>query len=177
MGTASNVLPDILPAGLRAVICGTAAGTKSAALTVYYAGPSNRFWSVLHQVGLTPHRLMPSEFSTLPAFGLGLTDIAKMASGTDARLPLGAFDVPTFLISIRRCRPDIVAFNGKNAARVFYGIPSRSRLDYGFGPRVSDFPRIFVLPSTSGSASRYWNLAVWQEFAGLVAAERCGPVG
>jgi TDG/mug DNA glycosylase family protein len=168
MRTAPHILPDILPAGLRAVICGTAAGAKSAARTAYYADSSNQFWSVLQQVGLTPQRLTPDDFLILPEFGLGLTDIAKIVSGTDAKLPLGAFDVPAFVASIRHCQPDMVAFNGKTAARIFYGFPSRRRLDYGLGPLVPNFPRIFVLPSTSGNARGYWNLQWWQEFARLV---------
>ena len=176
MRTASHALPDVLPIGLSAVICGTAAGTKSRVLTAYYADLRNRFWDVLHQVGLTPHRLKPDDFRTLPAFGLGLTDIAKTVSGTDGKLPPGAFNVPAFMASVRRCRPNFVAFNGKAAARAFYGIPSRKQLDYGPGSQVPDFPHVFVLPSTSGSAGRYWDLAWWQEFARRVAAERCGAI-
>jgi TDG/mug DNA glycosylase family protein len=171
MRTSSHVLPDVLPVSLRAVICGTAAGTKAAAVTAYYADPRNRFWGVLQEVGLTPHRLKPDDFRGLPAFGLGLTDIAKTVSGTDAKLPPGAFNVPAFMESIRRCRPNIVAFNGKTAARVFYGIPSRRQLDYGPGTLIPDFPPIFVLPSTAGSAGRYWDLSWWQEFARRVAVE------
>ena len=37
-------LEDLLRPGLRLVICGTAAGTQSAAINAYYAGPANRFW-------------------------------------------------------------------------------------------------------------------------------------
>jgi TDG/mug DNA glycosylase family protein len=176
MGTAPHVLPSILHVGVCAVICGTAAGTKSRVLTAYYADPSSRFWGVLHRVGLTKDRLKPDDFRTLPKFGLGLTDIAKTVSGADAKLPPGAFNVPAFMESIRRCRPKIVAFNGKAAARAFYGITSQKRLDYRPGFPVPDFPHIFILLSTSGSAGRYWDLAWWQEFARRVAVERFGTI-
>jgi double-stranded uracil-DNA glycosylase len=175
MRTPSQILPDVLCVGLRAVICGTAAGTESCIRKAYFADPRNRFWCVLHQVALTPQRLKPEEFRTLLAYGLGLTDIAKTVSGTDAKLPLGAYDVPTFMKSIRRYRPKSVAFNGKKAARVFYifnGVSRYEQFDYGHGRPIQDFPQIFVLPSTSGSAGRYWNLAPWQEFARCVAAEQ-----
>ena len=149
----------------------------SKVLTAYYADPSNRFWGVLREVRLTGDRLLrPDDFRTLPEFGLGLTDIGKTVYGPDVTLSRGAFDVPAFMESIRRCRPKIVAFNGKTAARAFYGITSDQRLDYGTGSLVPDFPEVFVLPSTSGSAGRYWDLARWQEFARRVAIERCRAI-
>jgi double-stranded uracil-DNA glycosylase len=164
----SHVLPDVLAVGLRAVICGTAAGKRSGARGHYYADFRNRFWSVLYQVGLTTRQLSPSDFGSLSDFGLGLTDIAKAVSGVDASLAPADFDVPGFIASIRRCRPKIVAFNGKKAARVFYGLGRREPLEYGVGTPVSDFPRIFVLPSTSGSARRWWDVRPWKEFAKLM---------
>jgi TDG/mug DNA glycosylase family protein len=163
-----HMLPDVLPMGLRAVICGTAAGKRSGERGHYYAGPGNSFWPVLHQVGLTPRQLSPSEFGSLSDFGLGLTDIAKAISGVDASLAPADFNVPGFIASIRQCRPKIVAFNGKKAARVFYGLGRREPLEYGVGTPVSDFPRIFVLPSTSGSARRCWDVRPWKEFAKLM---------
>jgi TDG/mug DNA glycosylase family protein len=163
-----HVLPDVLCPGLRAVICGTAAGNESARRAYYYASPTNRFWDVLREVGLTPGKLRPEEFRTLPKFSLGLTDIAKFVYGNDATLSPESFDVPSFLSSIRCHRPGIVAFNGKTAARVFYGLSPRADLNYGPGPQVEDFPQIFVLPSTSGSAGKSWDVTWWRNFAQLV---------
>src|ERR1700710_1081930 len=80
------VLPDVLAPGLRVVFCGYAPGTASARAGAYYAGPGNRFWLTLHEVGLTPHLLPPAEFARLPEFGIGLTDISKTASGSDAEV-------------------------------------------------------------------------------------------
>ena len=51
-----------------------------------YAGPGNRFWSILHETGLTPRLLLPQEFRDLPRYGIGLTDVAKLASGSDSSL-------------------------------------------------------------------------------------------
>ena len=84
------ILPDVLAPGLRIVFCGTAAGAVPAARGFYYAHPQNRFWRALHAAGLTPRLLAASEFATLPAYGLGLTDIAKSVSGMDKQLPPGA---------------------------------------------------------------------------------------
>ena len=53
------ILPDLLAPGMRVVFCGTAPGTASARAGAYYAGPGNRFWATLHEVGLTPILLAP----------------------------------------------------------------------------------------------------------------------
>ena len=56
------------------VIYGTAAGERSAKFGAYYAGPGNKFWRVLYEVGLTPDRaLRPSEFRELLSYGIGLS--------------------------------------------------------------------------------------------------------
>jgi mismatch-specific thymine-DNA glycosylase len=68
-------LPDLLESGLDLVICGTAAGAVSAKAGQYYAGPGNRFWSVLHGVGLTDRLLDPSEYRIRLSYGIGLTDV------------------------------------------------------------------------------------------------------
>ena len=113
-----HVLPDVLAPGLRLVICGSAAGAVSAARGAYYAGPGNKFWRILAETGLTPRRLAAEEFSAVLSFGIGLTDMAKRASGSDASLPRDADDVAGFIARIRRVRPHLVAFNGKRAAEI-----------------------------------------------------------
>ena len=73
------ILPDVLVPGMRVVFCGTAPGTASARAGAYYAGAGNRFWTALHEVGLTPVLLRPTEFARLADFDLGLTDIWWLA--------------------------------------------------------------------------------------------------
>jgi TDG/mug DNA glycosylase family protein len=170
MTSTTQILPDLLQPGLRAVICGTAAGRTSAQLEAYYARSNNCFWEVLYKVGLTPRKLKPQEFRELTTFRLGLTDLAKAASGVDSEVHDEAFDVAAFIASIDHCNPALVAFNGKKAARIFYGMPARAPLNYGQGAIVPNFPRVFVLPSTSGSARTHWDLEWWREFARLVEA-------
>ena len=170
MTASTQILPDLLQPGLRAVICGTAAGRTSAQLEAYYARSNNCFWEVLYQVGLTPRKLKPQEFREFTRFQLGLTDLAKMTSGLDSDLQDEAFDVAAFIRTINYCSPVLVAFNGKKAARIFYGMRARAPLNYGQGAIVPNFPRVFVLPSTSGSARAHWYLEWWREFARLVVA-------
>jgi double-stranded uracil-DNA glycosylase len=160
----STVLPDLLVPGLRIVFCGTAAGAASAALGAYYAGRGNRFWPILAETGLTPRLLKPEEFPLLPSFGIGLTDLAKHASGADADLAREAFDRAGLIRRIAAVAPGALAFNGKRAAAEFYGLPT-ARIAFGAAPPVDGMPPIFVLPSTSRAANGNWDAAVWHAFA------------
>ena len=163
----AHVLPDLLRPGLRVVICGSAAGAVSAARGAYYAGPGNKFWRILAEVGLTPRRLDPGEFREVLNFGIGLTDLVKTHSGSDAILPRAADDVAGLAARIRSIRPRLVAFNGKRAAAAFYGRSGRD-VGYGPGPLMADFPPTWVLPSTSGAACGSWSDAPWRQFADAV---------
>ncbi len=156
-------LPDVLSADLRLVFCGTAAGTRSAELGAYYAGRGNAFWATLHGTGLTPRLLTPAEFTILPSFGIGLTDIAKHCAGPDKSLRGGDFDVAGFRAKMKRYAPTFIAFNGKKAASVFFDCKTRD-LDYGQQANAEN-PLVWVLPSTSGGARKFWNVAHWNNLA------------
>lgn len=165
------VLPDVLAPGLRVVFCGSAAGATSARLGAYYAGPGNRFWPTLHRVGLTPRRLAPGEFRSVLRYGIGLTDLNKAEAGPDAGLSATADGAAALADRIARCRPAFLAFNGKRAARVFLGLRA---VDYGLQPRRIGDTAICVLPSTSGTASRWWDEAFWRALAGAVRGRAGG---
>ena len=57
--------------------------------------------------------------------------------------------------------PANLAFNGKNAAR---GALER---DVTYGPQEEQLggAAVWVLPSTSGAARRFWDIGPWQELA------------
>ena len=148
------ILPDVLAPDLRIVFCGTAAGTESARRRCYYAHPQNKFWRALHEVGLTDRQLDCSEFTLLPQFAIGLTDIAKTASGMDKALPidaLGRAPCAEMQAKIRACAPAILAFTSLTAGRRFL------RRAAGFGEQQETIgtTRIWLLPSPSPAAS--WN--------------------
>lgn len=157
----SDVLPDVLEPGLRVVFCGTAAGTASAKANAYYAGPGNSFWEALEATGLTPVRLAPAEFARLPKFGIGLTDICKVLYGSDEEVGTVEFDVDGLRQRIAGAEPANLAFNGKNAAR---GALER---DVAYGPQEERLSgaAVWVLPSTSGRARRFWEFGPWQQMA------------
>jgi TDG/mug DNA glycosylase family protein len=167
----ADILPDLLAEDLDLVICGTAAGTVSAAHGAYYAGPGNRFWPILGETGLTPRRFRPDEFPGLLGLGIGLTDICKTESGQDDSLPRHGFDQRRLRAAMLQFRPRLLAFNSKRAAAEFFGI-STGRLSYGVQPLVANLPETWVLPSTSGLACRAWNPAPWHAMAARVRARR-----
>ncbi len=178
MSDPDGVLDDILGPGLRLVICGTAAGTRSAALKHYYSGQGNRFWDTLKDTGLIPDDFDPCQEEKLPERGIaiGLTDLAKMVSGGDKPLPPGCWNVAGFKEKLREHQPRVVAFNGKKAAKVCFHVKT---VEYGEQPRSPEFPDIvfFVATSTSRQASGPWkaNPGAWRALADLVNATRDLP--
>ncbi len=163
---AREALPDVLAPGLKLVICGTAAGERSASAGAYYAHPSNRFWKVLSDVGLTPNVLDPASFRQLLTFGIGLTDLAKHYRGTDASLKEHDSDIEGFRRKIYKCSPRILAFNGKRAASEYFSIPTR-RVNYGRQKDQIGSTALFVVTQTSGS-NGHWKPEPWYELACLV---------
>jgi TDG/mug DNA glycosylase family protein len=161
---ASYLVPDLLAPGLRLVFCGTAPSKKSAEARAYYAKSGNRFWPTLHQVGITSRRFQPQEYRELLALKIGLTDLCKDHCGVDAELPDGAFDVVRFRQKMLHYQPAMIAFTSKNAGATFLG----HAVAYGVQPEMLGNSRLFVLPSPSGLATRFFDLQVWETLAGEV---------
>ena len=160
-------MPDLLAPGLKLVVCGSAAGTRSAELGAYYAGPGNQFWGMLHRVGLTPRLMRPAEFHDVIAYAIGLTDIVKKGFGADSGLRRGDSDPGGLRGKIEIHQPKILAFNGKRAAASFLGGP----VAYGYQPgRDIGATRIYVAPSTSGAARGFWDESFWHLVAEAVRA-------
>ena len=120
---------------------------------------------MLHRIGLTPRQLRPEEYAGAADFGVGLTDMVKERFGADDGLRPGD-DRPDLLRDkIRLYRPRALAFNGKRAARAFWG---GHAVDYGLQAQKEGATAVFVLPSTSGAARRYWDEDVWRRMAAWV---------
>jgi double-stranded uracil-DNA glycosylase len=160
------VLPDLLEPGLPLVFCGSAAGTASARAGAYYAGRGNAFWEALYEVGLTSELLVPGEFRRLPEFGIGLTDLCKVRHGADAEI--GAhYDTDRLRAAVAGAEPARLAFNGKNAAQAVLEMG----VGYGVQEETVGGAEVWVLPSTSGRARRFWKIEPWRELAEAIAAD------
>jgi len=156
------ILQDVLKPNLDIVFCGTAVGTASAKKKAYYAGVGNQFYPILFKVGLTPKQLQPQEYPKLLDYNMGLTDMVKKVSGNDIVLTESDFDVLSFKNKIKQHQPKIVCFNGKKAAAVCLGTKTKN-VAYGFLPQTIGTTKLFVAPSTSGSARRFWEEKYWYE--------------
>lgn len=161
-------VPDLLAPGLRVVFCGMALGRRSAERRAYYAHPGNRFWPTLHAIGLTPTRFAPTDYPNLLGLGIGLTDVSKSHYGNDDELPAEALDPVTVRAKTLRYGPKVLAFTSKAAAAQVLGRPT-GRIPYAEQAERIGETALFVLPSPSGAASRYWDIAVWYRLAAALA--------
>ena len=157
------MLPDVLAPNLAVVFCGSAVSAASARRGAYYAGPGNAFWPTLAEIGLTPRQLAPEKYKSITTYGLGLTDLAKNVSGSDHVLAEKDFDRNGLRTKILRYRPRILAFTSKRAAEEFL----KHSVEYGLMSETIGETALFVLPSPSGAARRYWNKEPWRELAHL----------
>jgi double-stranded uracil-DNA glycosylase len=155
------MLRDLIKPDLKLVICGTAVSPTSARVGKYYAGPGNKFWKILSEVGLTPFLLSPERYEQLLEYGIGLTDLVKNRSALDDLLSSGDFGTSRVAKLLRMYKPSYVCFNGKRAACEFLG----RAVNYGVqGERIGN-TSLFVAPSTSGAANRYWDESYWSQLA------------
>ena len=159
------MLPDVLGPDLKIVFCGTAAGRKSAELGFYYAGNGNKFWKTLFETGFTPRLLMPADFADLLNWRIGLTDMVKDKSGMDNSLMRSDFKNNGLVEKINKYNPRYLCFNGKKAAKEFYGY---DYVEYGLQEKSVNDTRIFIAPSTSGAANGFWDLNHWIKLADLI---------
>ena len=170
---ARELIPDILTDGLRVVFCGSALGDVSWERRAYYANPGNRFWQTLAEVGLTPRRLAAEEYPRLIDWGIGLTDLVKTDHGQDVHIFDGHVDLDEarrlLRTKILRWQPRVLAFTSRTVAAQFMerqAVPGRQQ--ECFGRTV-----VWVLPSTSGLARRFFDIGPWQDLARFVR----GPIG
>ncbi|MBT9588711.1 mismatch-specific DNA-glycosylase [bacterium] len=156
------LIADLLEPDLRLIFCGTAPSRASFAARAYYAKPGNRFWPTLAAVGLTPRRFAPSQYGQLLDLGIGLTDLCKLHCGNDHELPKGSLDALALLEKLRLFRPRRVAFTSKNAGQAALG---RKVSCYGRQPESLEGAEVWVLPSPSGLATKFWDQTPWQQLA------------
>ena len=165
-----SVLPDLLANNLNLVIVGTAAGRVSANRQLYYAGPGNRFWRTLHEVGLTPVELRPDDYSKLLDYGIGLTHLEKGACGADSKLKPADFDRMRLRAVIKTRSPRLLAFNGKTAAAHYFNVPT-SQTRFGRQSETIGRTVIYVCCSTS-PANGHWSREAWEDLARILAQAR-----
>ena len=158
-----SLVPDVLVKGLDVVFCGSALGDVSWKRRAYYANAGNRFWQTIAETGLTPRQLAPQEYPLVTAYGIGLTDLVKTDHGQDEHIFDGHIDLTAARASLRRkvlrYQPRVLAFTSRTVARQFLGHAAPC----GRQPETIGTTMIWVLPSTSGLARRFFDITPWRD--------------
>ncbi|KAI9822222.1 MAG: hypothetical protein M1832_003045 [Thelocarpon impressellum] len=178
-------LPDCLGPSMFILFVGVNPGQRSAAVGHAYAHPSNLFWKLLHQSGITPRRCRPDEDQDLPRlYGLGNTNIVSRPSREAAELSRAEMDASYAVLEakVARWRPESVCVVGKSiwesVWRVRHGRNQRKHeFRYGWQDPAEDMAgaRVFVATSTSGAAASTLpaeKLAIWRPLGEWVRQRR-----
>lgn len=141
---------DVLKPGLRILFIGFNPGLRSAQTGHHFAGPSNRFWKLLAESGLTPRQLRPEEDGELLLYGFGITNIVARPTRAAAELTKAEYRTGQSLLKdkLARFRPHIACYAGIGVYQEFSG---EKKIVCGLQTSsvVSGIPD-FVVPSPSG---------------------------
>lgn len=166
------MLKDVLKEGLDVVFCGTAKGKASATKGFYYAGTGNKFYGILFDAGFTSVRLLPKDCFNINKYNIGLTDLVHTESGNDNEISKESYEIELFINKMIELKPTYIGFTSKAAASYALGFQGvTSLVNYGLQSKQIGSSKIFVLPSTSGSARKYWDEKYWVELKKLIGTD------
>lgn len=143
-------IPDHLQKGLKILFVGFNPSVRSSETGYHYANPTNRFWKILFQAGLTPRKYSPAENSQLLALGFGLTNIVARPTKAAAEISKEEYAEGAALLAqrIKKYQPQAVCFVGKG---VYQEFSKQRKVDWGIqADPVIPGTVEFVAPSSSG---------------------------
>jgi len=148
-------LGDLIAPGLRVLIVAINPSTRSAGIGYSFSSPSNPFWRLLHESGLTPLQLEPCEEQRLLDHGIGLVSTVRRATPSAAELSLaerraGAAHVRGL---VQEHEPPLVALLGLTLYPLFF--PSGTSPGPGLKPERLHNAEVYVLPNPSGRNRAY----------------------
>ncbi|PYI55421.1 mismatch-specific DNA-glycosylase [Paenibacillus flagellatus] len=145
-----NPIPDHLDYGLSVLFVGFNPSVRSGETGHHYANPNNRFWTILHEAGLTPRKYKPEEDGELLRLGYGFTNIVDRPTKTAAEITKDEYKAGRLRLidKIATYRPKVACFVGKGVYEQYSG---RKDVDWGEQPEPV-VPGVveFVAPSSSG---------------------------
>ena len=145
----ANGLPDIIAGNLDVLFCGINPGMQAAATGHHFAGPSNRFWRVIHRAGFTQDEITADTDRTILSYGCGLTTVVGRPTARADEISRREFTAAgaEFERKVAHYAPRFVAFLGKAAYAALSGRP-----DVRWGPQSATIAgsAIWVLPNPSG---------------------------
>ena len=161
-----RTLEDVIAPGLDILFVGINPGLWSGATGFHFARPGNRFWRALHEAGLTPRLLSPTDQRELLEYGIGVVNIverttATAAELTDDELRAGGAQLRA---KVENYRPRKVAFLGVATYRTAFDRPKAS---VGRQEERMGGAEVWVLPNPSGLNAHYQLPALAAAYAQL----------
>ncbi len=146
---------DLVGPRLRALIVAINPSSQSASIGYSFSSPSNPFWRLLHESGLTPIRLEPSEEHRLLDCGLGLVSTVSRATPSAAALSLAERRAGAARVRglVERYEPPLVALLGLTLYPLFF--PTGTSRGPGLKPERLYGAEIYALPNPSGRNRAY----------------------
>src|SRR4051794_6576261 len=150
-------LRDHIRPPVRVLLVGINPGVRSSQTGHHFAGPSNRFWKLLHESGLVGEPIGFADDRRLHEWGLGITNlIPRPTPGIDTLRPAEYLAGARVLRrKIRRVKPEVVAFVGVTLFRSVFGRRAGQPVALGAQPELLEGSRVFVLPNPSGRNANY----------------------
>jgi len=167
-GNSFVTLPDYLAPDLELVFVGINPGLYSAHRGRYFARTTSRFWPALSRSWLSERirddlrrpTLRPEDDGALLQFGIGFTDVVKVASRNVAELRAKDFQEwsPRLLAKLETYRPRVASFHGVTAYAAFsrYAL-RRAETRFSLGPQLPRVARtrLFVVPNPSPANAHF----------------------
>lgn len=145
-----NSISDHLRKGLNVLFVGFNPSLRSAETGHHYANPTNRFWKIIHEAGITDRRYRADEDGDLLQLGVGFTNIVARPTKTAAEITKEEYEQGAEVLKekIRRFKPKAVCYVGKG---VYEQLTGRRGIEWG-KQKLAVVPGVvdFVAPSSSG---------------------------
>lgn len=143
-------ISDHIREDLKILFVGYNPSIRSGETGHHYANPSNRFYKILFQAGITPRLYKPQEDGDMLEIGYGFTNIVARPSLTAAEITAEEYRAGRLILKekIQAYRPKVVCFVGKGVYEQYSGLRG---MGWGRQPEpmvqgVVDY----VCPSSSG---------------------------
>ena len=148
-------LGDLIAPRLRVLIVAINPSTRSAGIGYSFSSPSNPFWRLLHESGLTPVQLQPCEEHRLLDHGIGLVSTVQRATPAAAELTVAERRAGAARVRglVKRHEPQVVALLGLTLYPFFF--PSGTLRGPGLKPESVHEAEVYVLPNPSGRNRAY----------------------
>ena len=162
---------DLVGPDPRVLFCGINPGKLSGELGLHFARSGNRFWKVLSAAGFTKSVLPPTEQHTLPALGIGITNLVARATSAASELSVAELreGATRLEAKVGILRPRCVAMLGLQAYRTAFLRPGAA---IGPQPELLSDALLWLLPNPSGLQAHYQLPEMTEMFKALFVATK-----